>query len=331
MSQAQGLLEQLVAAQAKIQELTEELAAEREVAQQLEQRVDQYQNSLAHCEARNHRLQRILESSPATTYSYQADPPYACTYISQNIEAALGYSPEEFAAEPNFCVQRVHPDDAAQVLESIPQIFTQGKLQRDYRVRHRDGHYVWIRDDTVVLRDLQGVPQEVVSYFTDITGCKADEAIAHQQMEWEALLRDITQQIRQTLDLEVILNTAVDQVRQVLAVDRAVVYRFLPDWSGDFVAESVAKPWVKLLNPEVRQVLTDTCLQENQGSRFQNQETLAVANIYQAGFQPCHIGLLEQFQAKAFVVVPIFAAETLWGLFAIYQNTDFRPWLEGSP
>jgi PAS domain S-box-containing protein len=329
MTQEQGELEQLAAAQAQIQKISEQLAAEREAFQRLEDQIAQQQKDLVHREAQNHRLQRVLEASPATTYSYQATPPYACTYISQNIETVLGYSPEEFTAEPNFCVQRVHPDDAAQVFEGIPQLFAQGKLQRDYRMRHRDGYYVWLRDDMVLLRDVQGVPQEVVGYFTDITDRKAAEAIAHQQAEREALLRDITQQIRQTLDLEVVLTTAVDRVRQFLRVDRAVVYRFLPDWSGDFVAESVAEPWGKLLDPEMRQILTDTCLQEKQGSRFQNQETLAVANIYQAGFQPCHIELLERFQAKAFVVAPIFSGDTLWGLMAIYQNEDFRIWLDG--
>ncbi len=329
MSQAQGLLEQLAAAQDLIQHLSEQLAAERDTSQRLEDQVAQQQRDLAHREAQNHRLQRVLETSPAITYSHQAVPPYACTYISQNIEAVLGYTPADFTAEPEFCVQLIHPDDVAQIFTLASGLFGQGKLQCDYRMRHRDGHYVWIHDDRVLLRDAEGIPQEVVGYFTDISARKAAEALVQQQAERELLPRDITQRIRQTLDLNAVLSTAVDQVRQFLGVDRAVIYRFLPDWSGNFVAESVAEPWVKLLHPEMRQILTDTCLQEKKGSRFQNQETLAVPNIYQAGFQPCHIELLEQFQAKAFVVVPIFAGETLWGLLAVYQNDDFRPWLEG--
>ncbi|MBD2429170.1 PAS domain-containing protein [Phormidium sp. FACHB-1136] len=324
-----SLPQQLAAAQDLIQQLSEQLAAEREAVQQLEQQINHQQTNLAHREAQNQRLQRVLETSPATTYSHQATPPYACTYISQGIEAVLGYTPSEFTATPDFCVQLIHPDDVAEVFAQISGLFEQGKLQCDYRMRHRDGHYIWIHDDRVLLRDAAGMPQEVVGYFTDISARKAAEAIVQQQTEREMLLRDITQRIRQTLDLDAVLNTAVDQVRQFFKVDRAVVYRFLPDWSGDFVAESVAEPWVKLLHPEIRQVLTDTCLQEKKGSRFQNQETLAVSNIYQAGFQPCHIELLEQFQAKALAIVPIFAGETLWGLLAVYQNSDFRPWLEG--
>ncbi|MEB3289523.1 MAG: PAS domain-containing protein [Leptolyngbya sp.] len=323
-----SLPQQLKAAQDLVQQLSEQLAVERQAVQQLERQIDCQRQDLAYHEAQSHRLQRVLETSPAITYSHQATPPYACTYISQGIEVVLGYTPAEFTATPDFCVQLIHPDDVAQVFARISDLFGQGKLQCDYRMRHRNGHYLWIHDDRVLLRDAAGIPQEVVGYFTNISARKAAEALVQQQTEREMLLREMTQRIRQTLDLDSVLRTAVDQVRQFLQVDRAVVYRFLPDWSGDFVAESVAESWVRLLDPDLRQVLTDTCLQEKKGSRFQNQETLAVSNIYQAGFQPCHIELLEQFQAKAFAIVPIFAGETLWGLLAVYQNDDFRSWIE---
>ncbi|MEB3289286.1 MAG: PAS domain-containing protein [Leptolyngbya sp.] len=157
---------------------------------------------------------------------------------------------------------------------------------------------------------------------------KASETTTHGQTDQAHLLWEITQQIRQALDVDVVLETGVDQVRQFFGVDRAVVYRFLSDWSGDFVAESVTGPWVKILSPEMHPVWADTCLQENQGSRFQNQELLAVPDIYQAGFQPCHVEVLERLQAKAFVVAPIFAGDRLWGLLAIYQNTAPRSWQE---
>jgi methyl-accepting chemotaxis protein PixJ len=41
-----------------------------------------------------------------------------------------------------------------------------------------------------------------------------------------------------------ILQTTASEVRRLLQVDRTVVYRFNPDWSGEFVAESVGKGWI---------------------------------------------------------------------------------------
>lgn len=73
-------------------------------------------------------------------------------------------------------------------------------------------------------------------------------------------------------------------------------------------------------------VIEDTFLQETQGGRYANNETFAVADIYQVGHTDCHVELLEQFEAKAYVVVPIFLGEKLWGLLAAYQNSGPRDW-----
>ncbi|MBD2165224.1 GAF domain-containing protein [Calothrix membranacea FACHB-236] len=147
-----------------------------------------------------------------------------------------------------------------------------------------------------------------------------------QQARHKQLLWNITQTIRQSLDIEVIINAAVTEVRQVLGVDRVALYRFQPDWSGEFIAESVVADWVKLVGDEVKKVWEDTYLQETQGGRFQNYETLVVTDIYQAGLQPCHIEILEQFQAKAYVITPIFVNESLWGLLGMYQNHEPHSW-----
>jgi len=158
-------------------------------------------------------------------------------------------------------------------------------------------------------------------------GKNADcQASLQQQTQQKQLLWNITQAIRQSLELETILHAAVTEVRQLLSLDRVAIYRFNPNWSGNFVVESVAAGWVRLADPQVRKVWEDTYLQETQGGRFQNQETLTVADIYTAGLQPCHVELLEQFQARAYAIAPIFVGNALWGLFGMYQNAAPYPW-----
>ncbi|MGA7938027.1 MAG: ATP-binding protein, partial [Kovacikia sp.] len=152
------------------------------------------------------------------------------------------------------------------------------------------------------------------------------ESALQQQTMQERLRWNITQAIRQSLDLKAILNAAVAEVRQTLQADRVAVYRFQPDWSGDFIAESVSPGWVKLVEPEIPKVCEDTHLQDTQGGRFQRHETFVISDIYAAGLHSCHIALLEQFQAKAYAVAPIFSGTALWGLLAIYQNATSRQW-----
>jgi len=163
----------------------------------------------------------------------------------------------------------------------------------------------------------------------EISDRKQIEVALHQETRQKQLLWNITQTIRQSLDVEVILNTAVRETRQLLEVDRVAIYRFDQSWNGDFVAESVGEGWVKLVDPKIHKTWEDTYLQETQGGRFQNHEILAVADIYTAHLQPCHIELLEQFQARAYAIAPIFVGESLWGLFALYYNRTpytWQPW-----
>lgn len=141
----------------------------------------------------------------------------------------------------------------------------------------------------------------------------------------KALVKIISN-IRQSLKLETICQTATDELNQLLETDRVAIYRFNSDWSGDFTVESVANGWKPLVG--VSKPIQDTHLMENQGGRYAANETFAVADIYQVGHADCHIELLEKFQAKAYAIAPIFQDQKLWGLLGAFQNSGPRQWLE---
>jgi GAF domain-containing protein len=147
-----------------------------------------------------------------------------------------------------------------------------------------------------------------------------------QQAEQERLLRTIIQNIHRSFDLEETLAAVLSETRESLQADRVAVYQFHPDWSGSFVAESVGAEWVSLVHPEHPKVWADTHLQATQGGRYQHNETLTVNDIYTIGHSPCHLKLLEQFQARAYVIAPIILDGQLWGLLALYQNSAPREW-----
>lgn len=145
-------------------------------------------------------------------------------------------------------------------------------------------------------------------------------------LEREKTLSKIVEKIRQSLDVQTIFQTTTEEVQHLLSADRVAVYRFHPDWNGSFVAESVALGWKPLVG--ILPLIEDTYLRETQGGRYQNNERFVVDDIYLAGHQDCHIALLEQFQAKSYVIIPIFQGEVLWGLLAAYQNSGPRHWEE---
>ncbi len=149
-----------------------------------------------------------------------------------------------------------------------------------------------------------------------------------QAVKREQAIAKLAPRILQAKDESVMFRLAVQELRQLLNCDRVGVYRFTPDWSGEFVSESVASGWVPLVGPDIKTVWEDTHLQETQGGRYAKQESFIVDDIYTIGHSPCHVEILEQFQVKAYMIAPIFYQDKLWGLLGAYQNSSRRDWQE---
>lgn len=148
------------------------------------------------------------------------------------------------------------------------------------------------------------------------------ETALKQQTERERMITAIAQNIRQSLDSTKILNTTVAEVRQFLDTDRVFIYRFEPDWSGTIVVESVAPGWKPALGTNIQ----DTYFVQTNGEPYRNGRIQAIADIYTAGLNECHIDLLAQFQVKASLVVPILKGQKLWGLLVAYHCANPRNW-----
>ena len=142
----------------------------------------------------------------------------------------------------------------------------------------------------------------------------------------QQLIGSIALQIHQSLNLQQVLDTTVQQVRRFLECDRVLVYQFAPDKSGKIVAESVQEERLAILGAQI----LDTCFQTGGGTRYNQGRQRAIANIYQADLTPCHIQLLERFHVKANLVVPILInlseSPHLWGLLIAHHCTNFRQW-----
>ncbi|MEG4805266.1 GAF domain-containing protein [Microcoleus sp. ARI1-B5] len=144
--------------------------------------------------------------------------------------------------------------------------------------------------------------------------------------EQQRILFEVVAKIRESLDIDAIFKTATQEVCQFMQVDRIAVYRFNPDWSGQYVAEFVKDGWIKLVGEGINTVWENTYLQEHRGGRYLNHETLAVDDIYQACHSECHFAILEHFQVKAYAIAPIFVGQEIWGLLAAYQHSGPRCW-----
>jgi len=74
---------------------------------------------------------------------------------------------------------------------------------------------------------------ETATFYPHVSVCQPVEEALRQQIVHERLLNQITTQIRQSLELPVIITTVVEQVREFLQVDRLVIYQFENSGRGD--------------------------------------------------------------------------------------------------
>lgn len=132
----------------------------------------------------------------------------------------------------------------------------------------------------------------------------------------------IALRIRESLDLDSILNAASREVRQLLQTDRVLIYRFQPDGRGLVVVESVGSEWTPILG----KFISDPCFNAKSAESYRQGRVGIIQDIYTSDVKPCYLELLAQFQVRANLVVPILQGEHLWGLLIAHHCSGPRQW-----
>ena len=196
-------------------------------------------------------------------------------------------------------------------------------------------HQYWTGQATATRKDGTAFPEQLSLTFAednllicvcqDITDRKQAELLIRQQADRETFLRQITQRIRQSLDLKTIFDTGCEEIRQVLEADRVGIFQFLPSSQYDdglFLAESLSDQFPSVLAISVH----DHCFGENYASLYAQGKFFVVHDIDDAGLQPCHQEIYAQFAIRAALVLPLLCGPELWGLLCIHQCTGPRQW-----
>ncbi|MGF1538802.1 MAG: GAF domain-containing protein, partial [Elainellaceae cyanobacterium] len=150
------------------------------------------------------------------------------------------------------------------------------------------------------------------------------QQIQNQVNQQAALIQAISK-IHHCSNLDAALTVAVTETRRLLNADRVGIFRFhsASDWDrGEFVAESIAAGYASTLQI----VVEDRCFGSQYAEHYQRGQIQAVADIYAAGLQDCHIDVLAQFDVRANLVIPLLDAGYLWGLLCVHQCDRPRQW-----
>ena len=162
----------------------------------------------------------------------------------------------------------------------------------------------------------------IIGTGLDISDRKqAEEEVRLQN--WRSLVfSKITLRIRQSLNINEILNTTVDEVREFLKADRVVVYRFNGEWEGTVVVESVELPWIASMGTDVK----DDCFRHGLWDNYRQGRRVVNDDIPNSDMPNCYKQLMAKFQVQANLVVPILESDRLWGLIIVHQCSAPRHW-----
>jgi PAS domain S-box-containing protein len=116
----------------------------------------------------------ITQRVTAILYSAEPGAEGRWTYVSPQIEAILGFTAEEWCGDPALWRRQLHPDDRDWVIAG-EETGDHGEGATEYRMLHRDGHIVWLRDDALILTGDDGKPYWR-GVLADITDRKHTEA-----------------------------------------------------------------------------------------------------------------------------------------------------------
>jgi PAS domain S-box-containing protein len=198
--------------------------------------LERLQRDLEDLGARHEALRRAL---PLVAYVHPPGRRKSLSYVSPQLEALLGYTPDELTSGRMTLDAVVHPDDRARVDEELETAGVHEPFRSEYRLITRDGRVVPVRDMATTVRDASGEPAYVQGFLLDLSERVEFErereriALARTELSSDALAR------QQRLDLVLDASSLLVSPFEAKAALRRVAERAVRDFADWFVVDLV--------------------------------------------------------------------------------------------
>jgi PAS domain S-box-containing protein len=177
------------------------------------------------------RYQALLDGLPLVTWLTAPGDRSSSLYVSPSIADLTGYTPTEWMEEPGLFAKLLHPEDRVRALGELESATDGTPVRVDYRLLARDGRAVWVRDETVTVRDPAGEPLYTQTFLRDLGELRrsedererlevAERAAAEEVAERQSrldLVRRAGEELTSTLDQQAALSRIADLAVRDLA------------------------------------------------------------------------------------------------------------------
>jgi PAS domain S-box-containing protein len=149
------------------------------------------------------RYRALVEQIPAVVFMAYLDRGIGEAYVSPQIEAALGFSQEEWLEDPVRWYSHIHPDDKQRWSTEAAEMFLTGNpLRSAYRVVSRDGRVIWFHCEAKMIRKEDGEPWFIHGVGFDITDLKRTEEALQKERNFVSAILDTVGALVVVLDPE---------------------------------------------------------------------------------------------------------------------------------
>jgi len=162
--------------------------------------------------ARERSYRLLAEHAQDVIFRYALTPTPTLDYVSPAVERVLGYPPAAFEADPGLLFRLVHPDDRA--LFDLEATSSEARASV-LRLRHADGHWVWVEQRSSLVLDAAGQPVAVEGVARDVTEHRRVEAtlerVNRAQRTLSAANRALVRTDQETPLLQAICRAAIEE------------------------------------------------------------------------------------------------------------------------
>lgn len=124
------------------------------------------------------------------------------------------------------------------------------------------------------------------------------------------------------LKRDVLVQKNLHDIREIIQVDRVVLYYFYREWKGQVTAESLSDPNFSIFGSTG----ADDCFNDEYAFLYKAGRYRAIADIETEPINKCHRDFLRSIQVKANLVVPVLVQQRLWGLLAAHDCQKPHLW-----
>ncbi len=184
----------------------------------------------------------LLERVPAILYIADVGPAGKWHYVSPQVESILGFTAEEWCADPNLWAAQLHPLDRDRVLDSeAERPPLSPTVASEYRMIRRDGQVVWIRDDAQLLHDRHG-RLRWHGVLSDVSDRKRADAELERRAGQQAAVARLGEHALERAEISDLMAEAVTAAAQILDTEMALVGELLPGGDSFQMHASVGWP-----------------------------------------------------------------------------------------